>query len=93
MSVSTLQITTPLTDDTCTVCVCVQVRIDGYFDRIQRIIAKGKISGRIQCMLQDVLELRENKWVPRRRQNTAPKTLDQVGEEGVLSVSNKDPLK
>ena len=29
-------------------------------------------------MLQDVLELRRNKWVPRSRQSTSLKTIDQV---------------
>ena len=58
----------------------VQVRIDEYFDRIQSIIAKGKLSGRIRCMLQDVLELRENNWVRRRHQKTA----DEVGRGGAI---------
>ena len=58
----------------------VQVRIDGYFDRIRNIIAKGKLSGQIRCMLQDVLELRENKWVRRRHQKTA----DEVGRGGAI---------
>ena len=55
-----------------------QPRIDGYFDRIHTIIARGKISPRVKFMLKDVLELRENNWVPRRQLDTTPKTIDQV---------------
>ena len=55
-----------------------QTRIDGYFSRIHQIIAKGKISARIRFMLQDVVELRKNKWVPRSSQTTSLKTIDQV---------------
>ena len=73
--------TTPLSDVMIRV---FQVRIDGYFARIQSIISKGKISARIRFMLQDVLELRGNKWVPRSRQNTGLKTIDQVGGGGVV---------
>ncbi|CAI8002851.1 Eukaryotic translation initiation factor 4 gamma 1, partial [Geodia barretti] len=55
-----------------------KTRIDGYFSRIHQIIAKGKISARIRFMLQDVIELRKNKWVPRSSQTTSLKTIDQV---------------
>ena len=29
-------------------------------------------------MLQDVVDLRDNKWVPRQRQDTKVKTIDQI---------------
>ena len=55
-----------------------QTRIDSYFTRINEIIKKGKVPARIKFMLQDVQELRGNKWVPRVRQEQSLKTIDQV---------------
>lgn len=39
-----------------------------------------QISSRIRFMIQDVLDLRANNWVPRRDDNT-PKTIDQIHKE------------
>ena len=42
-------------------------------------------------MLQDVIEMRKNKWVPRSRQITSLKTIDQVHttiEIPLLSVNS-----
>ena len=39
---------------------------------------KGKnVSSRVRFMLQDVIDLRDNKWVP-RRSDSAPKTMEQI---------------
>lgn len=54
-----------------------------YFSRMQEIVARkghSKISSRIRFMLQDVIDLRANKWVPRRNENN-PKTIDQIQKE------------
>ena len=45
------------------------------------IIKKGKISSRIKFALQDVVDLRDNKWVSRLRQDTKVKTIDQIHRE------------
>eukprot|EP00731_Ephydatia_muelleri_P015428 Em0008g1148a len=58
-----------------------QPRIDTYFSRVNDIIRKGKISSRIKFALQDVVDLRDNKWVPRQRQDTKVKTIDQIHRE------------
>ena len=53
--------------------------MDQLFTRISEIIEKGKIPLRIKFLLQDVQELRTNKWIPRRRhQDFSLKTIDQV---------------
>ena len=52
--------------------------MDVHFKRITDIIKKGMICPRVRFMLQDVLELRENSWVPRVRQDQQLKTIDQV---------------
>ncbi|XP_076621218.1 eukaryotic translation initiation factor 4 gamma isoform X1 [Colletes latitarsis] len=54
-----------------------------YFNKMQDIVARrsqGKVSSRIRFMLQDVIDLRANKWVPRRGDNT-PKTIDEIQKE------------
>ncbi|XP_018054816.1 PREDICTED: eukaryotic translation initiation factor 4 gamma 3 isoform X2 [Atta colombica] len=54
-----------------------------YFNRMQEIVARkghSKISSRIRFMLQDVIDLRANKWIPRRNDNN-PKTIDQIQKE------------
>ncbi|RWS03662.1 eukaryotic translation initiation factor 4 gamma 2-like protein, partial [Dinothrombium tinctorium] len=57
-------------------------RMDQYFDRMSRYATSTELPSRIRFMLQDVLELRENKWVPRRVQREQnPKTINQIREE------------
>ncbi|XP_011331702.1 eukaryotic translation initiation factor 4 gamma 3 isoform X2 [Ooceraea biroi] len=54
-----------------------------YFNRMQEIVSRknhSKISSRIRFMLQDVIDLRANKWIPRRNENN-PKTIDQIQKE------------
>ncbi|XP_018310544.1 eukaryotic translation initiation factor 4 gamma isoform X4 [Mycetomoellerius zeteki] len=54
-----------------------------YFNRMQELVARkghSKISSRIRFMLQDVIDLRANKWIPRRNENN-PKTIDQIQKE------------
>ena len=58
-----------------------QTQINQYFSRIAEIIKKGKIPARIKFMIQDVQELRDNNWVPKKGQEQSLKTIDQVKEE------------
>lgn len=61
-----------------------------YFNRMQEIVTRNaqnkegqaycKINSRIRFMLQDVIDLRANKWIPRRNENN-PKTIDQIQKE------------
>lgn len=55
---------------------------DHIFTTLKEIVDKkhGKISSRIRFMIQDVIDLRQNKWVP-RRQELNPKTMDQIQKE------------
>lgn len=41
---------------------------------------KGRINSRVRFMLKDVIDLRANKWVP-RRDDSNPKTMDQIQRE------------
>lgn len=50
---------------------------------MQDIVARkghGKISSRIRFMLQDVIDLRANNWIP-RRDDSNPKTIDEIQKE------------
>ncbi|XP_066251122.1 eukaryotic translation initiation factor 4 gamma 3-like isoform X2 [Euwallacea similis] len=52
------------------------------FDEMKKITEgkRQKVSSRIRFMLQDVGDLRDSKWVPRRG-DTNPKTIDQIQKE------------
>ncbi len=39
-----------------------------YFDQINRIIAGKKASKKVIFVLRDVVDLRQNKWIPRREE-------------------------
>ncbi|KAK2895274.1 eukaryotic translation initiation factor 4 gamma 1-like isoform X2 [Channa argus] len=58
-------------------------RMDQYFNQMDNIIKERKTSSRIQCMLQDVLDLRRNNWVPRGG-DKGPQTNDPIYKETEL---------
>ncbi|KAM6990606.1 eukaryotic translation initiation factor 4 gamma 1a isoform 2-T2 [Tautogolabrus adspersus] len=58
-------------------------RMDQYFNQMDKIIKEKKTSSRIRFMLQDVIDLRRNTWVPRRG-DQGPKTIDQIHKEAEL---------
>ncbi|KAM6160632.1 eukaryotic translation initiation factor 4 gamma 1 isoform 2-T2 [Erethizon dorsatum] len=58
-------------------------RMDQYFNQMEKIIKEKKTSSRIRFMLQDVLDLRQNNWVPRRG-DQGPKTIDQIHKEAEM---------
>eukprot|EP00066_Takifugu_rubripes_P028540 XP_011617806.1 PREDICTED: eukaryotic translation initiation factor 4 gamma 1-like [Takifugu rubripes] len=58
-------------------------RMDQYFNQMDKIIKERKTSSRIRFMLQDVLDLRKNNWVPRRA-DQGPKTIDQIHKEAEM---------
>ena len=60
-----------------------------WFQLIKAIIhnKKKRVCPRVRFMLQDVLELRENSWVPQVRDQEF-KTIDQVMEDCSLCVHN-----
>ncbi|XP_069392181.1 eukaryotic translation initiation factor 4 gamma 1-like [Paralichthys olivaceus] len=59
-----------------------KTRLDGYFSRMKQIVAE-QTSNRIRFRLQDVLDLRFNKWVPRHKEQ-GPKTINQIYKEAKL---------
>ncbi|XP_077396273.1 eukaryotic translation initiation factor 4 gamma 1 isoform X3 [Festucalex cinctus] len=57
--------------------------MDQYFKQMEKVIKEKKTSSRIRFMLQDVVDLRRNNWVPRRG-DQGPKTIDQIHKEAEL---------
>ncbi|XP_038671922.1 eukaryotic translation initiation factor 4 gamma 1a isoform X3 [Scyliorhinus canicula] len=58
-------------------------RMDQYFNQMEKIIKERKTSSRIRFMVQDVIDLRQNNWVPRRG-DQGPKTLEQIHREAQI---------
>jgi len=56
--------------------------VDQYFERIRGIIANADTPTRIKFLLKDVIEMRENKWMPRKLATPdGPRTIQQVRED------------
>lgn len=52
-----------------------------YFDKLEKIARKKDvISARIRFMIMDVIDLRKNGWVPRRK-DTGPRRIDDIRRE------------
>eukprot|EP00240_Pyramimonas_obovata_P000669 CAMPEP_0118933126 /NCGR_PEP_ID=MMETSP1169-20130426/11361_1 /TAXON_ID=36882 /ORGANISM="Pyramimonas obovata, Strain CCMP722" /LENGTH=548 /DNA_ID=CAMNT_0006875853 /DNA_START=132 /DNA_END=1774 /DNA_ORIENTATION=+ len=60
--------------------------IEGYFVRLQGFTKNEKaVSSRIRFMCKDVIDLRRNKWIPRREKLVA-KTIDEVHAEAAAEM-------
>ncbi|OEL19081.1 Eukaryotic translation initiation factor 4G [Dichanthelium oligosanthes] len=59
-----------------------KVHMDFYFDLIQKLSENSKLSSRIRFMLEDVIDLRRNKWRQRRKVE-GPKKIDEVRRDAV----------
>ncbi|CAH1130191.1 unnamed protein product [Ceutorhynchus assimilis] len=73
------------------------VELVTIFDEMKRITdgKRQKVSSRIRFMLQDVIDLRNSKWIPRRG-DANPKTMDQIQKEAEneqmnIQVMNMNP--
>lgn len=56
--------------------------MDQYFERMRTLAASPDLPPRIRFLLQDVVELRANRWIPRRGSSEhGPKTIQQIREE------------
>jgi translation initiation factor 4G len=57
--------------------------MDQYFDRLLKVTNNEAMHVRIRFMVQDIIELRRNKWQPRRigKGPDGPRTIQQVRED------------
>ncbi|XP_053502474.1 eukaryotic translation initiation factor 4 gamma 1 isoform X2 [Ictalurus furcatus] len=63
-------------------------RMDQYFNQMGKIIKERKTSSRIRFMLQDVIDLRRNNWVPRRG-DQGPKTIEQIHKDAEMEAQRE----
>ena len=43
-----------------------RAQVDGYYATLEKLARSGKLPARMRFLLRDVLDLRGNKWIPRR---------------------------
>jgi len=65
-----------------------KAQVDSYFTRLEKIRDGKKVSSRVKFMIQDVLDLRKNYWVPRRDDNN-PKTIEEIHKEAQQEAEHK----
>lgn len=65
--------------------------MDQYFAKIDKIIKIKQTSARTRFMLQDLTDLRLCRWKPRRDDN-APKTIEQIHKEAAEEKVEKGIL-
>ncbi|CAG8593416.1 4525_t:CDS:10, partial [Ambispora leptoticha] len=66
--------------------------MDVYFNRMKAMSDNPNLSNRIKFMLLDVIELRNNNWVP-RRDNNAPKTIAEIHEDAAKQKEEAEFLR
>jgi len=64
--------------------------IEAYFARLQQFCKNDKLPSRIRFMSKDVIDLRKNKWIPRREKLEA-KTIEQVHAEAAAEMGIARP--
>ncbi|XP_073245237.1 eukaryotic translation initiation factor 4 gamma 2-like [Porites lutea] len=56
--------------------------MDQYFERIQQLLSRSDFPARIRFMIEDVIDLRNAKWIPRKSANeVGPKMIQQIRQE------------
>ncbi|KAK3101829.1 hypothetical protein FSP39_006674 [Pinctada imbricata] len=67
--------------------------MNAYFERIKSFASRPELPSRIRFMLQDVMDLRENKWIPRpSSHDNGPRTITQIRKEAADEVGEYYPM-
>ncbi|PPQ63016.1 hypothetical protein CVT24_005962 [Panaeolus cyanescens] len=66
-----------------------RAHLDVYFSRMKELTKSANVSSRMQFMLQDLIELRERKWVSRNAV-AAPTTIAQIHEAAAKEKANQE---
>lgn len=66
-----------------------RAHLDVYFSRMRELTKNKNVNSRMIFMLQDVIELRERKWIPRNAV-AAPTTIAQVHEFAAKEKADKE---
>jgi len=69
-----------------------KARIDAYFVQLKAITAQkpAVVSSRVRFMILDLIDLRSDKWVPRREEG--PKTIDAIHKEAALESQDRQRM-
>ena len=65
-------------------------RVDAHFIKLDNIVKAKSTSSRVRFMIQDLSDLRANKWVPRREEG--PKTIDAIHKEAEHEEQERQKL-
>ncbi|XP_059507827.1 eukaryotic translation initiation factor 4 gamma 2-like [Stegostoma tigrinum] len=61
--------------------------MDQYFARMRSLMQNKELPARIRFLLQDTVELREHRWVPRKAFiDNGPKTINQIRQDAVKDL-------
>lgn len=64
--------------------------MDQYFERIQQLLSRGDFPARIRFMIEDIIDLRNAKWVSRKTVHEGgPKRIQQIRQEAWKGVSGR----
>ncbi|PIK51072.1 putative eukaryotic translation initiation factor 4 gamma 1 [Apostichopus japonicus] len=63
--------------------------MDHYFNQVDKIIKEKKVSSGIRFMLQDLKDLRESNWKPRRNK-AKPVMIDQIRKEAEMEKQRRE---
>ncbi|KAG0357060.1 hypothetical protein BG005_003980 [Podila minutissima] len=69
-----------------------KAHMDVYFARMTELTKNLKLASRIRFMVQDVIDLRANKWV-NRRAAAGPKTIAAIHEEAARQQEEKELMR
>ncbi|KAF9204654.1 hypothetical protein BGZ59_000938 [Podila verticillata] len=69
-----------------------KAHMDVYFARMTELTRNLKLASRIRFMVQDVIDLRANKWV-NRRAAAGPKTIAAIHEEAARQQEEKELMR
>ncbi|ORZ21530.1 hypothetical protein BCR42DRAFT_448362 [Absidia repens] len=68
--------------------------MDAFFERMKEMLECTTLTSRVKFMIQDVIELRRNKWVPRSGGATGPSTIAQIREDAQKAKNDeKESMK
>ncbi|KIY68094.1 hypothetical protein CYLTODRAFT_421949 [Cylindrobasidium torrendii FP15055 ss-10] len=70
-----------------------KAHMDVYFSRMKELCKSNNVNSRMQFMLQDILELRERRWIPRNLAVVAPTTIAAVHEQAAKDKDKESQLR
>jgi translation initiation factor 4G len=54
------------------------ILIGQYFQRMERILQEEKVCGRVHFLLMNLMDLRQNNWIPRHLHEEGPRMIPEI---------------